>query len=301
MWLSLAFLSASLLGFYDVFKKASLDKNAVIPVLFLNTVFCSLIFLPVIIASNVWPEAMQKTIFFVPRPEAHTHLYIIAKSFIVLTSWICAYFALKHLPLTIAAPIKASQPILTLIGAIFLFGEVLNSYQWIGVGLSLLAFWLLSVSGKKEGIRFAHNKWIWCIVMATITGAMSGLYDKFLMQRMMFDRMTVQAYYNFYQVIMMGALMLFLWYPKRKSSTPFQWRWSIVLISVFLVCADFAYFYALSYQDALISIVSLVRRSGVVVAFFAGWLFFKEKNIKSKSFDLLLVIIAMVFLYIGSK
>ena len=301
MWLSLAFLSASLLGFYDVFKKASLDKNAVIPVLFLNTVFCSLIFLPVIIASNVWPEAMQKTIFFVPRPEAHTHLYIIAKSFIVLTSWICAYFALKHLPLTIAAPIKASQPILTLIGAIFLFGEVLNGYQWIGVGLSLLAFWLLSVSGKKEGIRFAHNKWIWCIVMATITGAMSGLYDKFLMQRMMFDRMTVQAYYNFYQVIMMGALMLFLWYPKRKSSTPFQWRWSIVLISVFLVCADFAYFYALSYQDALISIVSLVRRSGVVVAFFAGWLFFKEKNIKSKSFDLLLVIIAMVFLYIGSK
>ena len=232
MWLSLAFLSASLLGFYDVFKKASLDKNAVIPVLFLNSVFCSLIFLPVIIASNVWPEAMQKTIFFVPRPEAHTHLYIIAKSFIVLTSWICAYFALKHLPLTIAAPIKASQPILTLIGAIFLFGEVLNGYQWIGVGLSLLAFWLLSVSGKKEGIRFAHNKWIWCIVMATITGAMSGLYDKFLMQRMMFDRMTVQAYYNFYQVIMMGALMLFLWYPKRKSSTPFQWRWSIVLISV---------------------------------------------------------------------
>ena len=154
--------------------------------------------------------------------------------------------------------------------------------------VSLLAFYLLSVSGKKEGIKFSHNVWIWCIVGATITGAISGLYDKYLMQRMMFDRMTVQSWYNFYQVVMMGLMMLLIWYPTRKTSTPFQWRWSIPLISLFLVIADFAYFYSLSYQDALISIVSLVRRSGVVVSFIAGWLLFKEKNIKSKAFDLVL-------------
>lgn len=39
MWLVLAFLSAASLGFYDVFKKMSLRENAVIPVLFLNTLF----------------------------------------------------------------------------------------------------------------------------------------------------------------------------------------------------------------------------------------------------------------------
>ena len=130
---------------------------------------------------------------------------------------------------------------------------------------------------------------------------MSGLYDKFLMQRMMFDRMTVQAWYNFYQVAMMGLMMIFIWYPTRKRSTPFEWRWSIPLISIFLVVADFAYFYSLSYQDALISIVSLVRRSGVVVSFIAGWLMFKEQNIKSKSFDLILVIVSMILLYLGTK
>ena len=32
MWLLLAFLSAALLGFYDVFKKKSLRDNAVLPV-----------------------------------------------------------------------------------------------------------------------------------------------------------------------------------------------------------------------------------------------------------------------------
>ena len=53
MWLLLAFLSAALLGFYDVFKKQSLKDNAVIPVLFLNTLFSSLIFLPFIVLS-VW-------------------------------------------------------------------------------------------------------------------------------------------------------------------------------------------------------------------------------------------------------
>ena len=107
MWLTLAFLSAALLGFYDVFKKISLNQNAVIPVLFLNTVFCSLIFLPVILASRFWPETMQQTIFYVPQADFLTHLLIILKSFIVLTSWICAYFALKNLPITIASPIKA--------------------------------------------------------------------------------------------------------------------------------------------------------------------------------------------------
>lgn len=301
MWLTLAFISAALLGFYDVFKKASLDKNAVIPVLFLNTLFCSLIFLPVIIASHVWPETMEQSIFFVPKASWDTHLYIIGKSIIVLSSWIFAYYALKHLPITIAGPIKASQPILTLLGAIFIFAETLNLYQWIGVSLSIFAFVVLSKSGKKEGIQFARNKWIWFIIFATITGALSGLYDKYLMQRMMFDRMIVQAWFNLYQVPIMAILMLFFWYPKRATSTPFQWRWSILLISVFLVCADFAYFYSLSNHDALISIVSLIRRSGVVVSFLAGWLFFHEKNIKNKSFDLLLVLIAMLFLYWGSK
>ena len=301
MWLLLAFFSAALLGFYDVFKKISLNKNAVIPVLFLNTVFFSLIFVPFIIASSFFPEFMEKTIFFVPQTDFKTQLFIVLKSFIVLSSWMSAYYALKNLPITLASPIKASQPILTLLGAVFIFGERLNIYQWIGVVISISGFLMLSRSGKKEGISFKSNKWIWCIIFATITGAISGLYDKYLMQRLLIDRMTVQAWYNFYQVLMMGIVLLVIWMPNRKKNTPFQWRWSIPLISIFLSIADFAYFFALSDPDALISIVSLVRRSGVLVSFTAGWLFFKEKNIKGKAVDLLLVLIAMVFLYLGTK
>ena len=62
MWLLLAFLSAALLGFYDVFKKKSLRDNAVLPVLFLNTLFSSLIFLPFILVSAFAPSVLGGTI-----------------------------------------------------------------------------------------------------------------------------------------------------------------------------------------------------------------------------------------------
>lgn len=301
MWLVLAFASALLLGFYDVFKKMSLNGNAVIPVLLLNTIFCSLIFLPPVVLSQTWPATMQGSLLYIPQPAAGDHLFIILKSAIVLSSWICAYYGLKHLPITIAAPINASRPVLVLVGAILIFGEVLNGWQWAGVLISIGAFFLLSVSGKKEGIDFKHNRWIWLVVLGTVLGALSGLYDKYLMQYQKLDKMTVQSWYNFYQVAMMGVVFFTVWWPHRKKTTPFRWSWSIPLISIFLSVADFCYFYALSYPDALISVVSLIRRSGVVVGFISGWLFFKEKNILNKSIDLLIVIIAMILLWIGSR
>ena len=66
MWLLLAFLSAALLGFYDVFKKKSLRDNAVLPVLFLNTLFSSLIFLPFILVSAFAPSVLGGTFLIFP-------------------------------------------------------------------------------------------------------------------------------------------------------------------------------------------------------------------------------------------
>ena len=297
MWLLLAFCSAALLGFYDVFKKKSLSNNAVLPVLGLNTLFSSLIFLPFILISYFRPDVLEGTLFYVPEAGWEVHKFIILKSFIVLSSWILGYFGMKHLPITIVGPINATRPVMTLVGALLIFGERLNVYQWIGVILAIVSFFLLSRSGKKEGIDFSHNKWVWFIVFAAVFGAISGLYDKYLMGQ--FNNMIVQAWYNIYQLFLMGGLILFLWWPRRKSSTPFRWSWYIILISVFLSAADFVYFYALSMEDSMISIVSMVRRSSVIVSFLFGAMVFGEKNLKSKAIDLLLVLLGMIFLYLG--
>ena len=299
MWLLLAFCSAALLGFYDVFKKKSLNNNAVLPVLGLNTLFSSLIFLPLILISAYAPSVLNGSIFYVPEAGWEVHKFIILKSFIVLSSWIFGYFGVKHLPLTIVGPINATRPVMTLVGAMLIFGERLNMYQWIGVLLAIVSFFMLSRSGKKEGIDFKHDKWIWFIVLAAVLGAASGLYDKYLMGR--FNNMVVQAWYNIYQLFIMGGVLMILWLPKRKSTTPFRWDWCIILISIFLSAADFVYFYALGMDGSMISIVSMVRRGSVIVSFLFGAMVFREKNLKSKAVDLILVLIGMFFLYLGSR
>lgn len=299
MWLILAFVSAFFLGCYDISKKTSVHGNAVIPILFLNTLFCSLLLLPLMLISRLAPSSLDGTIFFVPSLAIEMHFYILLKSIIVLSSWILGYFAIKHLPLSIVGPINATRPVMTLVGAMLIFGERLNFYQWVGVMLTIISFFLLSMSSKKEGIRFTNNRWIVFLFLATILGSASGLYDKFLMQR--FNSTSVQFWFNFYQCLIMGIILLVLWFPKRKTTTPFVWRWSIVGVSVFLTIADFVYFYALSDPDSMISIVSMVRRSSVLISFAGAVLILHEKNLKAKALDMALIIIGMIFLYIGAS
>ena len=297
-------MSAALLGCYDSFKKQALKSNAVIPVLFFNTLFSSLIFLPFIVMSDT-SNALDGGIFHVASGGWEMHKYIVLKAMIVLSSWILGYFGMKHLPLTIVGPINATRPVMVLVGALLVFGERLNIWQWIGVLLAVASFLLLSRSGKKEGIDFKHDHWIYMIVGAAALGALSGLYDKYLMAPVEsggvgLDRMMVQSWYNIYQCMMMGAMLWLLWWPKHNETTPFHWSWSILGVSLFLSAADFMYFYSLSLPDAMISIVSMIRRGSVVVSFMFGALFFHEKNLKAKAFDLALVLLGMVFLYIGS-
>ena len=304
-WLLLAFASAALLGCYDSFKKEALRGNAVIPVLFLNTLFSSIIFLPFIVLSAT-TDMLDGTILHVAEGGWEMHKYIVLTALIVLSSWVLGYFGMKHLPLTIVGPINATRPVMVLVGALLVFDERLNLWQWIGVMLAVASFLMLSRSGKKEGIDFKRDHWIWMIVGAAALGALSGLYDKYLMAPVEsggvgLDRMMVQSWYNIYQCGMMLLMLWLLWWPKHEQTTPFHWDWAIIGVSIFLSTADFMYFYSLSLPDAMISIVSMVRRGSVVVSFLFGALFFHEKNLKAKAFDLALVLLGMIFLYIGSK
>ena len=304
MWIAFAFLSALLLGFYDVSKKISLKDNAIIPVLFLNTLFCSLLFVPFIALSG---NAIGSDAFlYVPQTSLHEQVFIMLKAVIVLSSWILGYKAIKHLPLTIVGPINATRPVMVLVGALLLYGERLNLWQWAGVALSIVSFFMLSRSGRKEGIKFSHNKWIAFLIAAAVLGACSGLYDRLILAPVSegglgLHRMTVQAYYNFYQCILMFIAMLTMWLPKRRSSTPLKWHWAIPVISIFLSAADLAYFYALTKPDAMIAVVSMIRRGSVVVSFCIGSIFLHEKNLRSKFTDVILILLSMLMLYLGSK
>ena len=297
MWLAFALVSALFLGLYDVAKKQSLKENAVIPVLWFNTLFCSLLMLPFTLLSAT-TGLLDDSIFYVPSAGWELHRLLMLKAFIVLGSWIFGYFGMKHLPITLFGPINATRPIIVLLGGLLLFGERLNLYQWIGVIIAVISFYMLSVSGKKEGISFTHNKWVFCVIMATLLGAVSALFDKYLLGR--FNNMFVQAWSNFYQLALMTVILFSLWWPTRHKTTPFQWKWPIIFIAVFLTLADYAYFVSLAQSASMVSIVSMIRRSSVIVSFLCGALLFHEKNLRSKVIDLLLVLLGLFFLLIGS-
>lgn len=313
MWVVYALVSASLLGLYDVFKKKSLQGNAVIPVLLINTVICTLFFLPSIVGSLTGMISPDSSLY-IPDCGWREHKLVVIKAFVVLSSWICGYFAIKKLPLTIVGPVNATRPVMTLVGAMLIFGERLNLLQWAGVCMAIFSFWMLSRSGKKEGIDFKSNVWVLLLVAAAVLGACSGLYDKYLMASSGagLDRLFVQGWYNLYQAVIMGVIMLLVWLPERKRAlaqavpgtgpdyVPFVWKWTIPFISLALTAADLAYLYALTMPGAMISVVSMIRRSSVLVSFVFGAVVFHEKNLRSKALDLVFVLLSLILLLLGT-
>lgn len=296
VWVLLAVVSAMLLGVYDIFKKLSLRDNAVMPVLFFSTLTSSLIFLPILIFSGYHPE-LSGHFWYIKPQDATAHLHFVIKSVIVGSSWVLAYFAVKNLPITIASPIRSSGPMWTLLGAILIFGERMNAWQWTGVLVTMLFYYLFSLSGKKEGISFRNNKWVLFMTLATIIGSISSLYDKYLVAH--YDKMAMQCWFSIYMVPIMSSLLLFVWLPNRKKYAPFQWRYTIMLIGATLTIADFAYFWALSYSGSLIAIISTVRRSSVIVSFTLGAIILKEKNIKYKALALIGILVGIGLIILG--
>lgn len=308
MWLILAFVSATFLGLYDTSKKASLKDNAVLPVLLINTFFSTILFSPFLLdylSGTGWftgtpfdTDPLAGVSGINDMPAARAHGLVVLKAFIVLSSWIFGYFGLKHLPLTLVGPINATRPVLVLVGATLIFGERLNAYQWAGVLTTILSIFMMSRAGKKENIDFRSNKWVWCVAAATVLGAVSGLYDKFVMRQL--SPMFVQSWFNLYQMLIMIIICAVLWYPKRHGTTPFRWSWAIPLISIFICLADFAYYTSLSDPDSMISVVSLVRRSSVIISFLCAALIFRERNLRAKALDLLLILVGMAMIWLGT-
>lgn len=291
MWITFAFLSAALLGLYDVCKKHALADNAVIPVLTANTLLCSAFFLPFIFGGAIGTGDLR------------AHSLVLLKSMIVLGSWVCGYFAMARLPLSTVGPINATRPVLTLTAAMFVYGERPGFWQWAGIVSAMTGLLLLSRSSRSEGIHFTHDRGILLLAAATLLGTASGLFDKYLMSAggACLDRLFVQGYYNFYQALLMSFACLLLHGRGKNGRKPFRWRRSIVLVSLFLTLADLCYFYALSLDGAMIGIVSMARRSSVVVSFVCAAVLFKEKNLRAKAFDLALVLLSIVCLALGSR
>lgn len=317
MWVVLAFISALCLGGYDISKKIALRDSRVVDVLTCSILISSLILSVPLVLSRLCPEWMTGTAFFVPRLDMQAHLLTLLKSCIVLSSWVFAYVSLKHLPISVVSPLQATRPMWTLVGALLIFGERLNAWQWVGIILAIGS--IFAFSFRKPASLHANsltrsslnanslnvNRYYVCLALAILIGSCSGLYDKFMMRR--YDHNAVQVYYTFYQALM----MLFVWgidrFTRRRDASDFRalpnlsasWL-PTVLISVFLVISDNVYMLALRDPDSLIAVVSTIRRGGAVIGFAYGLFFLHEPDPRKKIACMAGIMAGLICLALGS-
>ena len=303
MWIVLAFISALCLGCYDVSKKIALSANKVLDVLTISVCVSALIVSIPLVLSRLCPEVMVESYFYVPRLDGSAHLFTLLKSLIVLSSWVFGYISLKHLPISVVSPMQATRPMWTLVGALLIFQEHLNTWQWVGILMALGSIFVFSFREKtitNNQSPITNNKYYYiCLALAILLGACSGLYDKYLMRR--YDHNAVQVYYTIYQAV----LMLMTWIVVNKLKIKnyelkIKKTGVIVMISLFLIISDNVYMLALRDPDSMIAVVSTIRRGGAVIGFAYGLLFLKETDPARKIWCMVGILVGLICLALGS-
>ena len=281
MWIWLAVGSAFMLGVYDVAKKQSLKRNSSLGVLLLATFFSTLFLSP-----------------WLSHGPLQDHLRLMVKAVLVTVSWIAGMEGLKRLPITIASTIKASRPVFVLLLSILMFGEKLNAWHWAGSIVAMVALYMLSLSSRKEGIEFTRNAGVAWMAVSVAAGVASALWDKHIMGSM--EPLFVQSWCNLYVTVLLALTVGFFWLRDKEHFQPIRWDWNILLIAVFITTADALYFFSLKDSGALLSVISMIRRSSVLVTFIGGAILFKETNLRSKSLALAVLLAGMALIVFGS-
>ncbi len=296
-WIAASLLSALFLGVYELCTKHAVRDNAVVPVLFFSTLSGAAVWAGLLIVQAVHPGTLPASLVTDPLTLAQ-HLQLVLKSAIVAASWVFTYFALKHLPLSLGSPIRATSPLWTFFGAILILGERPTGLETIGVLTTLASFVGLSLAGRREGIHFHRDKWVGFLVVGILFGAVSSLYDKYLLGRAHFSVPTVQAWFSVYLVILFTPFAIGWkrrWWPRKV----FHWRWSIPFIAFSLLVADYIYFSALHDPHSLVSVVMSLRRGSTLVGFAGALLFFGEKNGWQKLPAVIGILVGIVLTVLG--
>lgn len=290
LWVTFALASAFFLGFYDISKKKALTGNAVLPVLFLVSLTCAAILSPAFLMGKI------------PELSLREHGMLALKAGIVTLSWIFTFNAVSRLPLSITSPIRASAPVFTIAMAVALMGERPGGFEWLGIGISLAAYFAMSIASRKETGRFFTNIWILSMFFGTFLGSVSGVYDKFLLQRAHLDPLAIQFYFNIYMACLQGFGILLCRFGQRNhpAKIRFQFRPVIVVVGVLLVIADRFYFLAVHEPDALISVVTVIRRSNVLISFAGGLLFFRERKSGMKFLAMAGILLGLICFAFGN-
>jgi len=297
-WVLLGLLAGLVLGTYDFLTKIALRETGVLAVVVASSVLGACLWLPFVWVpgGGPWAQALAP-LGLHPAPLTwQAHALLLPKSLMMVATWVLSYYAVKALPLSISAGVRASGPVWTALGAIVLLGEHLSAWQWAGLAVSMLSYLAFSLIGQKEGIRFSRDGWVLCMVAATLLSSANALYDKHIVAQLRLDLAAVQAWSAVQRGVL--ALCLLPWvvtsvlpgmggrglrgrWPGWSAAWPIVWP--VVAIAVSYVVAEYIYLAAVQVEGAMISVISVLRRTNLVMVFgLSAWLL-QERFIRHKT------------------
>ena len=295
-WIVLGLMAGLVLGAYDFLTKLALKENTVLELVFWCAVLGGLMWAPFFFLPSGHTDMFHRGGLY-PSPLSHAQqALILPKSVMMVASWILSYYSIKTLPLSISAGVRASGPLWTVLGAVILLSEQLSAMQWLGLAVSMGFYYLFSLIGKREGIRFTRNGWVLCMLAATLLSSANALYDKYILSTLHMDLAAVQAY----SAIQRGAVALVLvpWIYHRRFDivSVIRKNWAVPTMAFAYVFAEFVYLTAVQREGALISVISVLRRTNLVMVFALAVLFLRENFIGQKILAILGVLVGIALI-----
>lgn len=271
MWIILVLIYGILKGIRDIAKKKALTKSGVTEVLFVYTLLAFLFTVPTV---GIFSGASLS----VPGKEMGL---IAFKSFIIFIAFLCSFYAIEKMPVSLYGVIDLSRMLFAMILGVFVLKEVLKGTQI--VALILVAGGLLMLKYKPKAVRngTVREEKISTVIyilafVSTFLNALSGTLDKILMRTGNVTSGQLQFWYMLFMVIYYGIYVIVTktrinW--KGVLSNPYVW-----LISVLFVIADRCLFIANGYGASRVTVMTLLKQVCCIVTIVGGRLIFKEKN-----------------------
>jgi len=292
-WIALGLLAGLVLGTYDFLTKLALREKTVLEVVLWSSVLGALIWTPFFFVPEARADVFRHLGLYPARLTGAQQIVLLPKSMMMVVTWILSYYAVKSLPLSISAGVRASGPLWTAVGAILFLSEQLSWWQWLGLAVSMGSYYLFSLIGQKEGISFKRNLWVLCMLAATLLSSANALYDKHILATLQMDLAAVQAY----SALQRGgiALLVLPWiFGTLELRSLFTRNWAVPAIAVAYVLAEFIYLAAVQTEGALISVISVLRRTNLVMVFVLSAIFLIERFIRQKMLAISGVLLGIV-------
>lgn len=277
MYIVVALISAMFLGCYDVLKKVSLKQSNIYEVLFfycLSGFGISLLF----IGNN----------FSITLVDS---LFVLLKSLIIVVNWLLVIKCLKKLDVSIVVGFSLVNTIFTIFGAALFFKEKITLVHLLSLFFIFLGIFMIAKLEKKQE-KERDNRYIVLLLLANVLASCSAFVDKYMLNYLHIANNEVLILFLLFNSVIYGVI--YLYKNKKIEFKKLKSNYFLILAGASIALADITYYYALTLDKGDISIVSIVRKSSVIIATLLASIFLKEKHLLKKLGILTIMLIGVV-------